>query len=292
MQTITAADLVLEPLTVAHAPEMFEVLCDPLTHQYIDHPPPSSVDHLRAVYKQLETRKSPDGRQLWLNWVVRLPGQPAMGYVQATQGRVEWDGRDMTGAAPERMARAGLGYVPEGRAIFPNLSVRENLLMAARPGAWTLERVLANLLSNAVKFSDPGGRVEIVCGTTDRPTGSLTSADVERWTTVTVRDTGEMSSTNLGLPSGAGVPIRRPLRCPTVNPYVPSCEPTFVPEASTMSPGAEPSSRRRKSGVLPSATKQMSWLSGLSATASPRRSASARTSDLSVSPSGNNACKS
>lgn len=84
MQTLAAADLLLEPLTVAHAPEMFEVLCDPLTHQYIDHPPPPSVDHLRAVYKQLETRKSPDGRQLWLNWVVRLPGQPPMGYVQAT----------------------------------------------------------------------------------------------------------------------------------------------------------------------------------------------------------------
>ncbi|HET7866507.1 MAG TPA: GNAT family N-acetyltransferase [Burkholderiaceae bacterium] len=84
MQTITAADLVLEPLVVAHAPEMFEVLCDPLTHRYLDHPPPPSVDHLRAVYKQLETRKSPDGRQLWLNWVVRLPGQPPMGYVQAT----------------------------------------------------------------------------------------------------------------------------------------------------------------------------------------------------------------
>ena len=88
--TLTAAPLVLEPLTVAHAPEMFEVLCDPLTHQYLDQPPPPSVDHLRAVYRQLETRKSPDGRQLWLNWVVRLPGQPPMGYVQATvmsQGR-------------------------------------------------------------------------------------------------------------------------------------------------------------------------------------------------------------
>jgi len=84
MQTLAAADLLLEPLTVAHAPEMFEVLCDPLTHQYIDQPPPSSVEHLRAVYKQLETRKSPDGRQLWLNWVVRLSGQPPMGYVQAT----------------------------------------------------------------------------------------------------------------------------------------------------------------------------------------------------------------
>jgi branched-chain amino acid transport system ATP-binding protein len=71
-----------------------------------------------------------------------------LGYVRATGGRVHWQGRDVTGAAPERMARAGIGYVPEGRGIFPNLSVRENLVMSARPGpdgrrAWTFERVLA-----------------------------------------------------------------------------------------------------------------------------------------------------
>jgi branched-chain amino acid transport system ATP-binding protein len=71
-----------------------------------------------------------------------------MGYLKPTQGRIAWDGRDVTGTPPERMARAGIGYVPEGRGIFPNLTVRENLVMAARPGAdggrdWTLERVLA-----------------------------------------------------------------------------------------------------------------------------------------------------
>jgi branched-chain amino acid transport system ATP-binding protein len=70
-----------------------------------------------------------------------------MGYVRARSGQVTWNGSECTGHAPERMARAGIGYVPEGRGIFPNLSVRENLLMAARPGAdgrspWSLERVL------------------------------------------------------------------------------------------------------------------------------------------------------
>ena len=70
-----------------------------------------------------------------------------MGYVRPTQGRVRWCGQDVTGFAPERMARLGLGYVPEGRGIFPNLSVRENLVMAARAGVngqrdWTFERVL------------------------------------------------------------------------------------------------------------------------------------------------------
>ena len=70
-----------------------------------------------------------------------------MGYVPATSGSVAWRGRDVTGSVPERMARLGIGYVPEGRGIFPNLSVRENLLMSARAGAdgrrdWTFERVM------------------------------------------------------------------------------------------------------------------------------------------------------
>ncbi|MGY4827272.1 ABC transporter ATP-binding protein [Sphaerotilaceae bacterium SBD11-9] len=79
-----------------------------------------------------------------------------MGYVKATQGRVQWAGRDMTGAAPERMARAGLGYVPEGRGIFPNLNVRENLVMASRPGPWTLDRVLATFPRLAERLSHGG----------------------------------------------------------------------------------------------------------------------------------------
>ena len=71
-----------------------------------------------------------------------------MGYVRVARGRVRWRGRDVTNAAPEQMARLGIGYVPEGRGIFANLSVRENLVMTARPGVdgrrdWTLERVLA-----------------------------------------------------------------------------------------------------------------------------------------------------
>ena len=70
-----------------------------------------------------------------------------MGYVRAAQGSVQWQGRNVTGWAPERMARLGIGYVPEGRGIFANLSVRENLVMAARAGVdgkrdWTYERVL------------------------------------------------------------------------------------------------------------------------------------------------------
>lgn len=65
------------------------------------------------------------------------------GLLPAVAGRVWIGGRDMTNAAPHRIAQAGLGLVPEGRQVFPTLDVRENLIAMARPGAWTLPRVLA-----------------------------------------------------------------------------------------------------------------------------------------------------
>lgn len=64
------------------------------------------------------------------------------GLLAARGGRVSIDGRDVTRAAPHRIARAGLGLVPEGRQVFPTLDVRENLIATARPGHWTLPRVL------------------------------------------------------------------------------------------------------------------------------------------------------
>jgi branched-chain amino acid transport system ATP-binding protein len=70
-----------------------------------------------------------------------------LGLTPARAGSIQIAGQSMRGAAPYRIARAGIGYVPEGRGIFPTLSVIENLVMAERPGVdgrrdWTLERVL------------------------------------------------------------------------------------------------------------------------------------------------------
>jgi branched-chain amino acid transport system ATP-binding protein len=69
------------------------------------------------------------------------------GQLRCTDGRIRIAGRDCTRAPSHLRARLGIAYVPEGRAIFPNLSVRENLLVAARPGLrgrrdWNDERVL------------------------------------------------------------------------------------------------------------------------------------------------------
>ncbi|MEY4979067.1 MAG: hypothetical protein RLZZ352_1337 [Pseudomonadota bacterium] len=70
-----------------------------------------------------------------------------MGIVKPSSGSVHIKGQAMTGASTYAVARQGVAYVPEGRGIFGNLSVRENLVMAARPGTqgqrdWTYERVL------------------------------------------------------------------------------------------------------------------------------------------------------
>ena len=64
------------------------------------------------------------------------------GLLPARAGRVTIAGQDLTRAAPHARSRAGLGLVPEGRQIFPSLNVRENLIATARPGTWTLDRVL------------------------------------------------------------------------------------------------------------------------------------------------------
>lgn len=70
-----------------------------------------------------------------------------IGLVKPRDGEVRIKGQAMTGAAPYRIAQQGIAYVPEGRGIFGNLSVKENLIMAARAGTqgrrdWTYERVL------------------------------------------------------------------------------------------------------------------------------------------------------
>jgi branched-chain amino acid transport system ATP-binding protein len=71
-----------------------------------------------------------------------------MGLLPASGGSVQFEGADVTGRAPEAVARLGVGLVPEGRQIFPNLTVRENLIATAadrfkRANPWNLERVVA-----------------------------------------------------------------------------------------------------------------------------------------------------
>ena len=73
-----------------------------------------------------------------------------MGLVKARSGSVTFDEREITGAAPFKVARAGIGYVPEERRIFPELSVLDNLSLGIKggrisnpddPRVWTVERI-------------------------------------------------------------------------------------------------------------------------------------------------------
>lgn len=116
-------DLVLEPQTAAHALALYPVLCDPAIYRH-ENQPPVSAAWLLERFAGLESRSSPDGREQWLNWVVRTdpaPGMPAVqpvghpsavwvGYVQATldgsgdallgyEFGSAWWGRGIAGAA-------------------------------------------------------------------------------------------------------------------------------------------------------------------------------------------------
>jgi branched-chain amino acid transport system ATP-binding protein len=87
-----------------------------------------------------------------------------LGHVKQREGRIAVRGQDFSRAAPHEVARAGVGYVPEGRGVFPNLSVKENLVMAARPGRegrcdWSYERVLETFPRLAERLGNLGAQL-------------------------------------------------------------------------------------------------------------------------------------
>jgi branched-chain amino acid transport system ATP-binding protein len=84
------------------------------------------------------------------------------GHAPARVGEIKINGRVLTRAAPHLIARQGIAYVPDDRGIFPNLTVKENLVMAARQGPdgkrdWTLPRVLQTFPRLAQRL-DHGGQ--------------------------------------------------------------------------------------------------------------------------------------
>ena len=86
------------------------------------------------------------------------------GLTPATKGQVKIFGYDVTNLSPHIICRMGLGLVPEGRRIFPDLSVKENLIMTARSGRdgslnWTLERVLQTFPLLSERLSNMGNQL-------------------------------------------------------------------------------------------------------------------------------------
>lgn len=87
-----------------------------------------------------------------------------LGHVHQRDGHIQLFGHDISKARPHEVARMGVAYVPEGRGVFGNLSVRENLVMAARSGRdersdWTLERVLHTFPRLAERLTHLGSQL-------------------------------------------------------------------------------------------------------------------------------------
>ena len=82
-----------------------------------------------------------------------------MGHTTLHGGSLRLGGRDIGGLAPYRRALAGLGYVPQEREIFPSLTLRENLEVAARPGRWTIAEVFKLFPRLAARESNRGNQL-------------------------------------------------------------------------------------------------------------------------------------
>jgi branched-chain amino acid transport system ATP-binding protein len=87
-----------------------------------------------------------------------------LGHVAQRQGQIQLFGQDVSRGKPHEVARLGVAYVPEGRGIFPNLSVRENLVMAARPGRdgqqdWSFDKVMATFPRLAERLTNLGAQL-------------------------------------------------------------------------------------------------------------------------------------
>ena len=83
-----------------------------------------------------------------------------IGLTPPRQGRVELFGVDVTGLPPYRIAEAGVGYVPEGRRVFANLTVEENLKVPVeRPGPWTVARVYEHFPRLAERRTSKGAQL-------------------------------------------------------------------------------------------------------------------------------------
>jgi branched-chain amino acid transport system ATP-binding protein len=97
--------------------------------------------------------------------VVALAGRNGMGKTTtirailglvARAGKILLDGHDITAEPPHRIARRGIGLVPEGRQVFPTLSVRENLIATARGTGWDETRVFALFPRLKERAAQPG----------------------------------------------------------------------------------------------------------------------------------------
>ena len=87
-----------------------------------------------------------------------------LGIVPYSSGTVVYEDQDLSAVPTHEIARRGIAYVPEGRGIFPNLSVKENLLVAARPGPtgrldWTFDRIMSTFPKLKLRLGNGGDQL-------------------------------------------------------------------------------------------------------------------------------------
>ncbi|ROZ74370.1 ABC transporter ATP-binding protein [Ramlibacter sp. WS9] len=87
-----------------------------------------------------------------------------LGHVKEREGQIRFAGRDASKSRPHEVARLGVAYVPEGRGVFPNLSVKENLVMAARNApaiarSWSFGRVMETFPRLGERLGNLGGQL-------------------------------------------------------------------------------------------------------------------------------------
>jgi [ribosomal protein S5]-alanine N-acetyltransferase len=140
MRSLVTRRLVLEPQLAAHAEAMYALLQDPAIYRY-ENEPPQSVDWLRERFRRLESRKSADGSEQWLNWVVRLRDAELIGYVQATL----CEGSPAAIAYVFASAWWGHGYASEAVAAMMDE-------LAAHYGAQTFSAVLKRGNSRSIRL--------------------------------------------------------------------------------------------------------------------------------------------
>ena len=83
IKTLAAPTFTLQPLLASHATELFELLHDHSLYQFVPQDPPKTLVDLQDRYRRLQTRRSPSGHELWLNWIIQVD-QSAAGLVQVT----------------------------------------------------------------------------------------------------------------------------------------------------------------------------------------------------------------
>ena len=150
MTTRVQPIVTLEPRTAAHAEALFAVLAEPALYEFIEEDPPASVELLRRKFARSESRRSPDGSQQWLNWVVRDEALNAAGYVQAT-----------VAADLQTHIAYMFGSAFQGRGIASTAVAQMLAIVAAEFGVTTFFAVAERKNSRSVRLAERLGFAEV-----------------------------------------------------------------------------------------------------------------------------------